>query len=106
MAYSTIVGEKQIVCPRCGHNESYIRIANDDGSEFGECKSCGKLTYLNLKNTSGSDKQPTIKCPYCGSTNTKKISTASKVGSVALFGIFAAGKVSKEWHCNNCKSDF
>lgn len=47
-----------------------------------------------------------VKCPYCQSTNTKKISNVSKAGSIAVFGIFAAGKVSKQWHCNNCKSDF
>ena len=46
------------------------------------------------------------KCPYCNSTNTKKITGMSKAGSVALFGVFAMGKISKEWHCNNCKSDF
>ncbi len=45
----------------------------------------------------------TVKCLYCQSTNTKKISNVSKAGSVA---VFAAGKVSKQWHCNNCKSDF
>lgn len=45
-------------------------------------------------------------CPYCHSKNTKKISGLSKAGSVAMFGVFAVGKVSKQWHCNNCKSDF
>lgn len=45
-------------------------------------------------------------CPYCHSKNTKKISNISKAGSVALFGVFAIGKVSKQWHCNNCGSDF
>ena len=49
---------------------------------------------------------PKVECPYCHSTNTKKISGISKAGSVALFGVFAAGKVSKQWHCNNCSSDF
>ena len=43
---------------------------------------------------------------YCHSNNVKKISRVSKAGSVALWGIFAIGKVSKQWHCNNCKSDF
>ena len=50
--------------------------------------------------------KPTITCPYCQSTNTKKISGLSKAGSVALFGIFALGKTTKQWHCNNCNSDF
>lgn len=51
-------------------------------------------------------KTPIVTCPYCQSTNTKKISSMSKAGSVALFGIFAMGKVNKQWHCNDCKSDF
>lgn len=45
-------------------------------------------------------------CPYCHSKNTKKISGLSKAGSVALWGVFAIGKVSKQWYCNDCKSDF
>lgn len=45
-------------------------------------------------------------CPYCHPKNTKKITGLSKAGSVALWGVFAMGKVSKQWHCNNCKSDF
>lgn len=47
-----------------------------------------------------------ITCPYCNSTNTKKISNKSKAKNVFWYGIFAIGKVSKQWHCNNCKSDF
>ena len=46
------------------------------------------------------------KCPTCGSTNLSKVSATSKAGSVALFGIFAMGKVSKQWHCNDCKSEW
>ena len=54
--------------------------------------------------SSGNSNIP--KCPYCNSTDLKKISGFSKAGSVALFGIFSVGKVSKQWHCNSCKSDF
>ena len=46
------------------------------------------------------------RCPVCQSTNIRKISGISKAGSAALFGLFALGKVSKQWHCNNCKSEF
>lgn len=48
---------------------------------------------------------PHVTCPYCHSTNTKKISTISRAGSIGLFGIFSK-KVGKQWHCNNCGSDF
>lgn len=50
--------------------------------------------------------KPIVTCPYCNSTDTKKISNASKAIAVGLFGIFALGKANKEWHCNNCNSDF
>ena len=45
------------------------------------------------------------KFPICQSTNIERISVVSKAGSVALLGIFSQ-KVKKQWHCNNCKSDF
>lgn len=46
-----------------------------------------------------------VKCVYCKSTNVKKISTSSKVVNTALFGFFGTKK-HKQWHCNNCNSDF
>lgn len=46
-----------------------------------------------------------VTCPYCKSTNVTKISTAGRVVSVGLFGL-GSSKVGKQWHCNNCKSDF
>lgn len=45
------------------------------------------------------------KCPTCQSTNIKKISGLSKAGSVAMWGIFSR-KVHKQWHCNNCGSEW
>lgn len=49
--------------------------------------------------------KPQITCPYCNSTNTKKISTVSRAGSILGFGILSK-KIGKQWHCNNCGSDF
>lgn len=46
-----------------------------------------------------------VYCPYCNSVNTNKISTTSKVVNTALFGILGT-KRNKQWHCNNCNSDF
>jgi len=48
----------------------------------------------------------TIHCPYCNSTNVKKITTTSKAVHTAIFGIFSMGRNSKQWHYNDCKSDF
>ena len=41
------------------------------------------------------------KCPTCSSTNVQKISSLSKAGSVAVFGIFSQ-KVKHQFKCNNC----
>lgn len=45
------------------------------------------------------------KCPTCQSEDIKKISVTSKAGSVALWGLFSQ-KVKKQWHCNNCGSEW
>jgi len=49
--------------------------------------------------------EPKVTCPYCKSTNTKKISSMAKATNIALFGIFG-NKRKYQWHCNNCNSDF
>lgn len=56
----------------------------------------------------GTDKgnKFSAECPYCHSTNTKKISTFSKVWSMHWLGMYSIGSIAKEWHCNNCNSDF
>lgn len=46
-----------------------------------------------------------VHCPYCKSTNVKKISFTGKALSVGTLGILSK-KIGKQWHCNNCKSDF
>ena len=49
--------------------------------------------------------KPQIKCPYCHSTNTTKITLTKRSVSTYLFGL-GSSKIGKQWHCNNCKSDF
>lgn len=46
-----------------------------------------------------------VTCPYCGSTNISKIGTLNRAVSVGLLGL-ASSKIGKQWHCNNCGSDF
>lgn len=40
-------------------------------------------------------------CPNCGSTNTKQISNANRVASVAMWGL-ASSKIGKQYQCNRC----
>ena len=58
------------------------------------------------KFTNPEKPKPTVTCPYCKSTNTKKITNTSKAIHTALFGIFSIGRNTKNYHCNQCGSDF
>lgn len=59
-----------------------------------------------LKNNSNNiPTKPIITCPYCQSTNTKKIGVVGRSVSFGLFG-FGSSKMGKQWHCNRCGSDF
>ena len=52
-----------------------------------------------------AERHPHVECPYCHSTNTEKISVASRAVSISLVGA-ASGKIGKQWHCRQCGSDF
>lgn len=60
--------------------------------------------WINKGNIN-SNKKIIIECPYCKSANTTKIPTTAKVVNTAIFGIFGTKK-HKQWHCNECGSDF
>lgn len=101
---------EEYLCPKCGKPMWYFssyeidentnkKIGDDWYDPIREAKS--PAPFSTPKSTT-----PTITCPYCKSTNTKKISGLSKAVSVGLFGIFALGKTTKQFHCNNCNADF
>lgn len=109
-------------CPICGCDKINVFYSMDDSAwlakgEIRTCPSCGNMIYDKVytypkfvdvprpTQPASNPFNPTVKCPYCNSTNTKKISTLSRMGSFATFG-FAGKKIGKQWHCNNCKSDF
>lgn len=105
-----------MICQKC--NNSEFDEFECFGAKLKTCKKC-KQTYHVGGSREGLDqyqkerkqalanrnKKPSITCPYCKSTNTKKISGGSRWLSTGLFGL-ASSKVGKQWHCNSCKSDF
>lgn len=93
----------ETICPKCKCDLIFI----DNGD-------CDSERAEKVKNTPPYDPTqdpnspyyiPVIRCPYCSSTDTSKISTMNRVVSTGLFGL-GSNKVGKEWHCNKCKSDF
>lgn len=96
------ISRKNILrCPKCG--ETYFK---DDGFKSCIDDGCILITEDEYRSSNYHADKPVVECPYCHSKDTKKISNVSKAGSIALFGVFALGKASKQWHCNSCNSDF
>lgn len=65
-----------------------------------------KYPLENREKLYGDSKVKSVECPYCNSKNTKRITNTSKVVHTAVFGFFSIGRNSKNYHCNNCGSDF
>ena len=109
-------------CDKCGFRKDFLSNQQING----KCKVCGnKMMFFNsrkynhknglnaVKNSnvkysidSQTKSNPVVECPYCHSTDTKKITNTSKVVHTALFGVFSVSRNSKNYHCNNCGSDF
>lgn len=85
------------ICPKC--NVEMVCVESKFVSKEQEEK---REAELNRK---FSQPVPIVSCPYCNSINTSKISTTAKVVNTAIFGIFGT-KRHKQWHCNDCNSDF
>ncbi len=117
-----IINKNQYECPQC--KEYYLFETSKEYNAI--CPKCNcDLTFIDnfdcdtelaekVKNTPPYDPTldpnspyyiPVVKCPYCQSTDTSKISAVSRIVSTGLFG-FGSKKVGKQYHCNKCKSDF
>lgn len=93
-------------CKQCDKN-TLFKIIGIGKTYVGQCSKC--RGYLDIKNNDNyilESSTPKVECPYCHSTNTKKISTISKATHTAMFGVFSMSRNAKQWHCNNCNSDF
>lgn len=103
---------EEYLCPKCGKPMWYFsscEIDENTGLTIGEDWYDPIREAKSPAPFSKPSSQPStlkITCPYCKSTNTKKISGLSKAVNVGLWGIFALGKATKQFHCNNCKADF
>ena len=96
-----------IVCDNCGSNDIF-GIENPKGELVSICNECGSVQSripFPEKLRKKIDVSIPVECPYCNSTNVKKISGTSRAISALAFG-FASKKIGKQWHCNKCGSDF
>lgn len=108
------------ICEKCNHinptscnDQQMFSVLSEsicilkDGEQL-ECRKCGNVHTSDtplFKNTQNNI-STAPKCPVCNSANIDKISLANKSGSVAMFGIFSVGHVSKTFKCKSCGYKF
>ncbi len=63
-----------------------------------EFKILNNINYAEITNTKSED---IPKCPTCGSTNVRKISTGKKAFGFAIVGLFSSN-LGKTMECKNC----
>lgn len=97
---SSLISETSRICPDCGFDRigSYLLQLEKE-------KQSKVIDYTHNYEPINNNIPNVPKCPTCSSTDIKKISGLSKAGSVAMWGIFSR-KVHKQWHCNNCGSEW
>lgn len=96
-----IKSDAQLTCS-CGNTHPFKKVVMEGEPQNNNTRTSAS-NVLHQGNTSNMVNVP--KCPTCQSTSIRKISGLSKAGSVALWGIFSQ-KVKKQWHCNNCGSEW
>ncbi len=86
--------------------QSMIKLHNEDPIEYQLKLNQFKLHQEQKDEIQERQRQENlVHCPYCNSTNLKRITTTAKAVNIAMFGLFG-NKRKYQWHCNNCKTDF
>ena len=85
-------------CPICKAEMEY-QMSYDSDTELAAINKAKQAQQEAIAHGRGAE------CPYCKSRDTKKISATGRMFSASLFGL-GSDKIGKQWHCNNCNSDF
>ena len=99
------------ICPTCGNKLHYSRTLefDDNNNMIREYLSNGNVidtaSNPNQQSRPQPAPKPTITCPYCNSTNCKKLGVISRGVSFGIFGM-GSSKIGKNFHCNSCGADF
>ena len=93
--------KKVFFCPKCNVQMRYWETFDFDTETRKVVKRWREEDRINYVIPT----KPVVTCPYCNSTNTKKISLTAKAVNTALFGILGT-KRHKQWHCNKCGSEW
>ena len=98
-------GKKKVVQELVLTSANFDQYYFDNAIDIKEQKHAEFQAKINHGKAILQEQRRQVKCTYCGSTNVRKIGYISRGISTHLWGI-ASKKIAKQWHCNNCGSDF
>lgn len=98
------IGGGYTICPSCNAGILTILSSFDQWNKMTKGEKEEAISMVPKKKLNVG-KPIAVKCPYCSSTNTSKISGIRRRVSIGLFGL-GSSKIGKQWHCNNCNSNF
>lgn len=88
----------QAICPKC--NIALMKLSDYERLGMEENRSNFQKEVERQEKLQREQNIP--KCPTCGSTNVKPISTLNRAVSIGMFGLFSS-KIGKNYECLNCK---
>lgn len=100
------IGGDRTICPLCkkgalttlGTPDEWIKMSEDEKQKI--------ISMVYTKKSCDSTLcKPTVECPYCNSTNTRKIGDGERVVSVLGLGLLS-NKINKSFKCKNCGGTF
>jgi len=83
--------------------EEYIDNSPEFNEELAQKREEENDKVIHGKGTYRYSQENVPKCPTCGSTNIKRITTLDRAVSVGTLGLLS-GKIGKNYECLNCKA--
>lgn len=87
-------------------SDSYDAAIGNKKEEIKRQKEEEEQAHIEEMNRKMQEEQFEIRCPVCGKSNVKKISTVGKYAKVYAFGLLGADSLGKKWVCNICGAKF
>ena len=93
-------------CRVCGNEMTFHNSRNYNPNEsLRAIRNATPQTKENIAKQLAQAKKSIVTCPYCQSTKCSRISILGRMVSVEFWGL-ASNKLGKQWHCNDCGSNF
>lgn len=97
--------DNNFLCPKCGEEMMYWGTDEIDPNTNKVINHYDELERKQANPGKPLIRKTTVTCPFCQSTNVRKIGTGERAVSVLGLGLFST-KINKSFKCNDCGGTF